>query len=173
MKRIVIVLLFAFAAVLPALDIDLHQYRVRNGKYEFTREGEDKMVKIYSLPKVRSCYVTYNVPVTPGHKYELSFEMRGKDLVKRPSKSLFGAGVTFTAKGKIIYRGSQLGRWKHALGTFDWQKVVIKFTAPDTKEAYLCCETADADGWAEFRRVKLTDLSAETKAPAAKTPEKK
>ena len=166
MKRIVIALLLAFAAALSALDIDLHKYRVRQGKYEFTTEGNEKMVKIFSLPKVRSCYVTYDVPITPGHKYELTFEMRGKDLVKRPSKSLFGAGVTFNAKGKIIYRGSQNGMWKHALGTFDWQKVVIKFTAPDTNAAYLCCETADADGWAEFRRAKLTDLTETAKKPA-------
>ena len=49
MKRIVIALLFVCAAALSALDIDLHKYRVRQGKYEFTKEGEDKMVKIYSL----------------------------------------------------------------------------------------------------------------------------
>ncbi len=167
MKRIVIALLFVCAAALSALDIDLHKYRVRQGKYEFTKEGEEKMVKIYSLPKVRSCYVTFNVPLQPFHKYELSFEMRGNNITRRPSKSLFGGGVTFNALGKIIYRGSQHGMWKHALGTFDWQKVVIKFKAPNTKEAYLCCEIADADGWVEFRRAKLVDLSGEKEKKAA------
>ena len=95
MKHFAAALLLAATAVLSGLDIDLHKYRVRQGKYEFTKEGEDKMVKIYSLPKVRSCYVTFNVPLQPFHRYELSFEMRGNNITRRPSKSLFGGGVTF------------------------------------------------------------------------------
>ena len=167
MKHFAALLLLTAAAALSGLDIDLHKYRVRQGKYEFTKEGEDKMVKIYSLPKVRSCYVTFDVPLQPFHKYELSFEMRGENITRRPSKSLFGGGVTFNAQGRIIYRGSQHGMWKHALGTFDWQKVVIKFKAPNTKESYFCCEIADADGWVEFRRARLVDVTGEKEKKAA------
>ena len=167
MKKITLFLLLAFAAALPGLDIDLHKYRVREGKYEFTSEGSDKMVKIISIPKRKSCYVTFDVPLQPFHKYELSFEMRGGNITKRPSKSLTGGGITFNALGRIIYRGSQNGMWKHALGTFDWQKVVVKFKAPNTKASYLSCEIADADGWVEFRRAKLVDVTSAREKKAA------
>ena len=63
MKKTVLFFLLSFAVLLPALDIDLHKYRVRQGKYEFTKAGEEKMVKIYSLPKVRSCYTRLPLPV--------------------------------------------------------------------------------------------------------------
>ncbi|MBQ9501810.1 MAG: PQQ-binding-like beta-propeller repeat protein [Lentisphaeria bacterium] len=160
MKKSAIALLLALAAALPALEIDLGKPRVSYGKYEVVTEGTEKSVKVFSSPNKTHSYANYGVPIEPFRKYVMTFEMRGKDITRRPSKSLFGGGVSLSAKGRIIYRGSQHGLWKHALGTFDWQKVVIKFTAPDTKEAYLNCELSDADGMVEFRRVVLEDVTS-------------
>ena len=161
MKKTAIFILLVLAAALPALEIDLSKPRVHYGKYEIIADGNEKSVKVFSSPNKTHSYANYGVPVVPSHRYVLTFEMRGTDITRRPSKSLFGGGVSFSAKGKIIYRGSQHGLWKHALGTFDWQKVVVKFTAPDTKEAYLNCEIADADGVVEFRRAVLEDVTTD------------
>ena len=46
MKHFAALLLLTAAAALSGLDIDLHKYRVRQGKYEFTKDGEE----IASLP---------------------------------------------------------------------------------------------------------------------------
>ena len=138
-------------------------YRTQYGQIEDLTEDGRPVIRVTVPPGKTHAYRNFTISVEPGKNYVLSVYLRGKDLTELPSKSLKGAGISLTGAGKTIYRGSHLGLWKHAKGTFGWTKMEVPFKAPAAKEAYVSLEVADATGMAEF-----SGLSCSPAVPAGK-----
>ena len=88
------------------------------------------------------------VKVEPNTDYELTYYVKGQDLVQsNPQAKTFGVSISISGGGKRLNYGSA-GLWKYDHGTFDWKKVTIRFNTktfnnPDSLRISFQCPSAD------------------------------
>ena len=150
-----------------ASEIDMGRVRHDTGKVETIRIDGKNAVRVTSSPDRSTSERNYGFKVKPESPYRLTIRISGKDLKPRPGKNMKGAGINLVADGKIIYRGSHLGRWVHALGTFEDAKLELSFKSGKSDMLYLYLQVSDADGSAEFYGLTLDEGLPAPKAPAA------
>ena len=166
MKKSYLLLLMACCAVFGA-DIDISRAHYNRGQVQDLTTDGKKIVRLTVAPGKKEAYRRLALKVEPKKNYTLKFYFKGDDLKPLAGKSLKGAGVTFSRPGgSIIYRGGNLGLWKHSLGTFGWTKVEIPFKTTKETLLYLTLEIADATGSAEFSDISVTETAAVKKKAA-------
>ena len=170
MKKCYLLLLVMCCAVFGA-DIDIRQaYYNRGQVQDLTVDGKN-ILRLTVAPGKKEAYRRFSINVEPKKNYVLKFYFKGENLKPLAGKSLKGAGISFSRPvGSLIYRGSDLGLWKHHLGTFGWTKVEVPFKTNKENRLFLTMEIADATGTAEFSDISVTETTVvkKKKAPQLK-----
>ena len=153
MKKFLVFAAAAAVLTLLANEIDIGKPRAgTQGAETIQLNGKNalRLTSTADMPDTLRIQRNFGLKLKPDTHYVISFEMRTINLTPRPSKGMKGAGLHLVSGGKLIYRGSYLGRWKHVTGTTPWKKFEYKFKTSNNGESYLYLELAEATGSAEF-----------------------
>ena len=163
-KSYLLLLLMMICCAVSGGDIDIRRYYANGGQVQdLTVEGKN-ILRLTVAPGKKESYRRFVTNVEPKKSYVLKFYFKGENLKPLAGKSLKGAGISFSRPGgSIIYRGSDLGLWKHHLGTFGWTKVEVPFKTKKEKKVYLTLEIADATGTADFSDLSVTETTVAEK----------
>ena len=140
------------------------QELIRNGSFEkkpdeWVVKGKYKIDTVEKTEGEHSLLVTkkngrgfdemrQEVKVEPDTDYELTYYVKGQDLVQsNPQAKTFGVSISISGGGKRLSYGSA-GLWKYDHGTFDWKKVTIRFNTktfnnPDSLRISFQCPSAN------------------------------
>ena len=140
------------------------QELIRNGSFEkkpdeWVVKGKYKLDTVEKTEGEHSLLVTkkngrgfdemrQEVKVEPDTDYELTYYVKGQDLVQsNPQAKTFGVSISISGGGKRLSYGSA-GLWKYDHGTFDWKKVTIRFNTktfnnPDSLRISFQCPSAN------------------------------
>lgn len=151
-------LVWGIALLLSAQDLlpDLEQFKPAGNAAVKTADGE-KILHLEAGPKDKETAIGCTLELKPFRRYLLTLEIRAEAVKDTSKQWVRGTGITLKNQSKILFRGSQHGRWKHAKGTFGWNKITVPFRTWESGEIQLNCEISGASGTAEFRRIRITD----------------
>ena len=157
-------LIWGSGVTLSALDIEPDQFKPVSGKAEIRTEEDGKLLHLEAGPKDKETAIGATLKLKPFHKYQLTLEFRASEVKDTSKQWVRGTGITLKNRAKILFRGSHLGRWKHAKGAFSWKTITVPFRTWEEEQTVLICEISGASGTADFRRIRIEDQTPVRKA---------